>query len=336
MVKVLGTEVGPIGYGLMGLTWRKAPPPKEQAFAAMKAAINQGAIFWNGGEFYGPPERNSLHLLNEYFTQNPGDADKIILNIKGGVNLSTMTPDGTSEGVRRSMDACLRTLDGKKKIDMFECARVDDKTPIEVTIRALAEYVKEGKLGGIALSEASAETIRRAAKVHPIACVEVEYSLWALEIVDNGVAQACKENNIPIVAYSPLGRGILTGQIKSVNDLPEDDLRRRFPRFQPDVFDTNIKLVDEVVELAKKKGCKPGQLAVGWILKNSGRDGMPEIVPIPGATTEERVQENSKVVELTDTEFEEINAVISRIPIQGDRYPQQMQHMAFRDTPPEK
>ena len=195
-----------------GLTWRQNPPPQSQSFSAMKTALKQGSCFWNGGEIYGNPERNSLHLLNEYFTENPGDADKVILSIKGGAVPGTMTLDGTREGVRRSIDECLRVLDGKKKLDIFEYARVDAKTPIEVTIRAAAEYVKEGKLGGIGLSEVSADTIRRAAKLHPIACVEVEYSLWSTEILENGVAKACQENNIPIAAYSPLGRGVLVSR----------------------------------------------------------------------------------------------------------------------------
>ena len=178
----------------------------------MRTALQQGGIFWNGGEIYGTPERNSLHLLNEYFTKYPEDADKVVLSIKGGAKPGSLEPDGTPQNVRRSIDECLRVLDGKKKLDIFECARVDDKTPIEVTIRAAAEYIKDGKLGGIALSEPSAETIRRAAKVHPIVCVEVEYSLWSTDIVDNGITQACKENNIPIAAYSPLGRGFLVSE----------------------------------------------------------------------------------------------------------------------------
>jgi len=176
----------------------------------MNTAFAKGANFWNGGEFYGPPERNSLQLLDEYFTKHPEQAEKVVLSIKGGLK-PTMAPDGSREGVERSVDNTLKLLNGKKFLDVFECARVDPKTPIEITIQALADYVKAGKIGGISLSECSAESIRRAAKVHKIECVEVEFSLWATDILDNGVAKTCAELNIPIVAYSPLGRGFLVG-----------------------------------------------------------------------------------------------------------------------------
>lgn len=180
----------------------------------MRTALDQGANFWNGGEIYGTPKYNSLHLLKQYFTENPSDAEKVVLSIKGAVDIEKHAPDGSEAGIQRSMDACLAGLDGKKFLDIFECARVDPNTPIEDTIGYLAKYVKEGKLGGISLSEVKAETIRRAAKVHPIVAVEVELSLWATDILENGIAATCAELGIPVVAYSPLGRGFLTGDIK--------------------------------------------------------------------------------------------------------------------------
>lgn len=175
----------------------------------MRCALSQGANFWNGGELYGSAERNSLHLLNEYFTKRPGDAEKVVLSIKGGLAPGEMRPDGSEKNVRRSIDECLRVLDGKKSLDLFECARVDPNTPIEVSIRTMAEYVKEGKLGGISLSEVGADTIRRAAKVHKISAVEVEFSITSPDILHNGIASTCAELEIPIAAYSPLGRGLL-------------------------------------------------------------------------------------------------------------------------------
>lgn len=211
MPTLAGKEVGPIGYGLMGLTWRPTPPPIEQSFAAMRSALSHGANAWNGGELYGPPTRNSLHLLNEYFTKYPSDAEKVVLSIKGGLAPGEMRPDGSEKNVQRSIDECLRVLDGKKFLDLFECARVDPKTPIEITVGAIAEYVKAGKIGGISLSECSADSIRRAAKVYKISAVEVEFSLWSTEILDNGVAATCAELGIPLIAYSPLGRGFLVG-----------------------------------------------------------------------------------------------------------------------------
>jgi len=194
---------------MMGLTWRPEPCSSEEAFSAMKKALVTGANFFNGGEFYGTPERNSLTLLNEYLTKYPSDAEKIVLSIKGGIDPKKHAPDGSKAGIDRTMGECLRVLDGKKFLDLFECARVDPNTPIEETIGYLAQYVKDGKLGGICLSECSATTIRRAAKVHKIEGVEVEFSLFATDILENGVADACAELHIPIIAYSPLGRGFL-------------------------------------------------------------------------------------------------------------------------------
>jgi pyridoxine 4-dehydrogenase len=174
----------------------------------MRTAASLGANNWNGGEIYGPPDKNSLQLLNTYFTKYPEDADKIVLSIKGGIN-SEFKPDGSRAGIQRSIDNCLKLLDGKKFLDLFECARKDPNVPIEETIGYIAEYVKAGKLGGISLSEVGPETIRKAHSVHPISAVEVEFSLWSTEILENGVASTCAELGIPIVAYSPLGRGFL-------------------------------------------------------------------------------------------------------------------------------
>lgn len=181
MPTLVGEEIGSTGYGLMGecdqisiasasarklihigLTWRAQPPPQSQAFEAMNAALSAGANFWNGGELYGTPERNSLHLLNKYFTEYPEAASKIVLSIKGGLLPGQMMPGGSEKNVRRSVDECLKVLDGKKSVDIFECARVDPKTPIEETIEVLAKCVEEGKIKGIGLSEVRAETIRRA------------------------------------------------------------------------------------------------------------------------------------------------------------------------------
>lgn len=193
----------------MGLTWRANPCSTEQAFSAMKTALAAGANLFNGGEFYGPPERNSLQLINEYFTKFPEDKEKVVLSIKGGIDPKKHAPDGSREGIDRSMGECLRLLDGKKFLDVFECARVDPNTPVEETISYLGQYVKDGKLGGISLSECSASTIRKAAKVHKIEFVEVEFSMFSTDIISNGVAEACAELTIPILAYSPLGRGFL-------------------------------------------------------------------------------------------------------------------------------
>lgn len=188
---------------------------------------------------------------------------------------------------------------------------------------ALAKYVEAGKLGGISLSEVKADTIRRAAKVHPIAAVEVEFSLWATDILENGVATACADLDIPVIAYSPLGRGFLTGEIRKPEDIPEDDMRKHLPRFGPDVFTQNLELVTELENLAQRKGCTPAQLALAWVKHCSERNGLPVIIPIPGATTEKRVTENMKEVILTDAELNEIDGILKKSPIIGNRYGEQ-------------
>lgn len=182
----------------------------------MREALRQGSNFWNAGEIYGSPTRNSLHLLNEYFTRYPEDADKVVLSVKGAFKPGQPVIDGSKENVTRSIEECLKVLDGKKFLDIFECARVDPNVPIEDTVSFIAPYVKAGKVGGIGLSEANAANIRKAAKVHQIAAVEAELSLWSTHILDNGTVDVCGELGIPIIAYSPLGKGFLVREAKSM------------------------------------------------------------------------------------------------------------------------
>lgn len=335
-ITVAGRKVHAIGFGLMGMTWRANPPPQEQAFAAMKEALRRGANFWNGGEIYGlDASRNSLHLLQEYFEKYPEDKDKVVISIKGGCKPSSVIPDGGPENTRRSIQECIDVL-GKsgKKLDIWEAARVDPHVPIEITMRTAKEFVDAGKLGGISLSECSAESIRRASKIAKVVAVEVEFSLWSTEILTNGVAQTCAELDIPIVAYSPLGRGFLTGQIKSLNDIPEQDFRRTIPRFYPENFDKNLKLVDEIKKIAEKKGCTPGQVAMSWILAQSGKNGLPTIIPIPGATTAERVAENMTTIELSEDDMKEINGILESVKVEGDRYGGHAAAVMFGNSPP--
>lgn len=335
-INLAGRKVHSTGYGMMGLTaFYGDKTPQDQAFAAMKAALDSGANFWNGGEFYGPPEANSLHLLNAYFTKYPADAEKVVVSIKGGAVPGQMVPDGRPENVRRSIDECLKVLDGKKKLDLFECARVDPKVPIEQTLRAAKEYVDAGKIGGICLSEASEQSIRRAAKIIKVEGVEVEFSLWATEILENGVAKVCAELDIPIIAYSPLGRGFLTGQIRKIDDLPENDSRRHMPRFQPENFDKNLQIVEEIEKIANRKGVKPGQIGMAWVKKMGEREGMPKVLPIPGSTSPARVKENAVEVDLSEKEMEEIEGILKSITISGGRYPEQVAALNFGDSPEE-
>ena len=335
-ITLTGKPVGSIGYGLMGLTWRPLHllVSQQTAFDAMFASIQAGATFWNAGEIYGSPQRNSCHLLKEYFTAHPDDASKIVLSIKGGMLPGTLHPDSSSANIHRSVNECLHILNGTCSIDIFQCARVDPSVPIESTITTLAALVKEGKIGGIGLSEVKASTIERAAKVHEIAAVEVELSLWATDIFRNGVAYTCAKHNIPIIAYSPLCRGQLAGETVRCNaDIPEGSVRKAMPKFQDEVLEYNNRITDEVEALAKRKGCTKAQVAIAWVRQLSGRrmkvlnvDGgeeevvMPAVIPIPGATTSERVRENSKVVELSEEEMEEIERVLGGNEVRGERY----------------
>ncbi|KUM61688.1 hypothetical protein ACN42_g5427 [Penicillium freii] len=247
--------------------------------------------------------------------------DKVVLSVKGGLKKGELIPDGSEENIRRSVDECLRLLDGKKKLDIFECARQDSAFPVEQTIKVLVEYVKEGKIGGIGLSEVDAETIRRAHKVHPIAAVEVEMSLWSTDILQNDIAKTCAELDIPVIAYSPLGRGVLTGAVTSLADIPHDDIRHHMSRFQEDNFKHNLKLINEVNDLATRKGVAPAQIALAWIRTKSDKPGMPTIIPIPGGTTKDKVVQNMGSAQaLTDSEMAEIDAILEEHTVSGPRY----------------
>lgn len=326
MVQILGKDVGETGFGLMGFTWRPNPMPATEAYLAMKAALTAGCTFWNGGDFYGTPEYNSLHLLAGYFEKYPEDAAKVTLSIKSGIDVSIFKPDGTPKFVRDRINNANKLLGGKKKIDIFEYARVPTNVDFfNVTLKELEKCVDEGLIGGIGLSEVSAETVKKAVAVTKIAACEVELSLWSTDILTNGVADACGEAGVPIVAYSPIGRGMLTGQIRSVDDIPKDDMRRGYPRFLPENFHLNIKLVERLEAVAEKRGCTTGQLALAWV-RQAGRNvkGNPEIIPIPGATTAARVEENSKVVSLDDATLAEIGKILSEIEVVGTRYPEHL------------
>jgi pyridoxine 4-dehydrogenase len=236
----------------------------------MRESLECGCNFWNAGEFYGTKEYNSLHLLERYFTKYPEDASKVVLSIKGGLT-AQMAPDGSPENIKKSVGNCVALLRGKKSIDIYEMARVDKNTPLEVTLKALEECVKEGKIGAIALSEVSAATIKKAAGITKIVAVEVEASLFTTNMFENGVASTCAELKIPIVAYSPLSRGFLTGELNSPDDIPEGDFRKMLPRFQPENFHINLEIVNEVKKLASKKGCTVPQIAINWVRCQSNK-----------------------------------------------------------------
>lgn len=308
-----------ISTGMTTYVWTM---PDEEAFKVLKAALAAGVNIWNGADFYGTPSSNSLHLLARYFAKYPEDADKVVVVIKSGVmDMRKFLIDGSPETVRSLVANANKILGAYKKIDVFGIARVDPKVPVEETVKTLAELKDKGEIGGILLSEVGAATIHRAAAVAKIELVEEEVSLWATDIFDNGVAAACAELKIPIVAHTPLGAGMLTGTIKTLDNLTAPHLLH-FPRFQPANFQKNLDLVTELEKLAKSKGITPAQLALSWLKIQSKKPAVPLIIPISGARSAERVKENTTTVDLSDEDLKAIQTILDSFPPQGDRYPE--------------
>ncbi|GAW20846.1 hypothetical protein ANO14919_103580 [Xylariales sp. No.14919] len=322
MPTLVGKKVSNNGLGLMRLTSPGANIPDEDAFALLKAAIAAGVNCWNGADFYGTPANNSLHLLSRYFAAYPEDADKVVICIKSGiVDIRTFSLDCSPESVRKFVANANNILGGKKKIDVFGMARVDPKVPLKDTIGALAALVAEGAIGGIQLSEVGPETIRRAVSIAKIDMVEAEVSLWAPEIFGNGVAATCDELNIPIVAHTPLGAGMLTGKFRSPDDLEPNDHHRFFPRFRPENFHKNLELVDALNKIARSKDCTSAQLALNWVKLQSKKPGVPPLIPVFGARTLDRVAENTKNIDLTDKDLQKIEEILASFPVAGTRFP---------------
>ena len=305
---------------------RYDPNSDSQAFEAMREALARGANFWNGGEFYGTPEKNSLTLLKSYFTKYPEDADKVVLCIKGCLG-KDFTPSGKPADVRASAENCVRLLGGTKKIDIFEPARVDKNTPIEETLGELMKLVQEGVIGGIGLSEAGSETLRRAVKVAKIEALETEVSLFEDQIFSRGTAATCAELGIPIVAYSPFARGFLTGQVKTPADL--NFIQQRHPRYQGENFKKNMELAEKVKSIAQKESMTPAQYSLAWVAAQSEKPGMPLIIPLPGASSKDRVAENYDIKKIAFDQFKEVDEFLKTFETAGTRYP--ADHMAHLD-----
>ncbi|KAI0399654.1 NADP-dependent oxidoreductase domain-containing protein [Xylaria palmicola] len=321
--KIVGKNVKDIGYGLMSLQLpRETPLSDDERIARIKAAIDAGANLLNGSEFYGPSlQENSLTLLRKYFEKYPGDANKVVIGIKGGMRLP-MQIDNSPEYTRQSIENCLSLIGDKAKIDMWEMARRSTQAEYIQSLRVIDSYVRQGKIGGVTLSEVNANTIRQAAKVVKVVGVEIELSLFHSEALRDGTCAACAELGIPIFAYSPLGRGFLTGKVQKPEDLYP--FYKIMPRFQGENFEANLKIVERVKEWAGKKGCTPAQFAINWLVALSSRPGMPKIIPIPGSSSLARIQENIHEVRLTDEEMDEVDAFVKEFNPWGDRFPQEL------------
>lgn len=266
-----GSSVSALGLGCMGMSipGSNGLPSEEASHATLSAAADLGVTFWDTSDFYGP--NHNEELIGRWLAANPGRRDEIFLATKFGCKWSgpgQITVSGSKEYVRMACEASLERL-GVECVDLYYAHRMDPNVPIEETVGAMAELVEEGKVKYLGLSECSARTLKRACRVHPIAAVQVEFSPFALEIEDEkiGLLKACREEGVKVVVYSPLGRGFLTGAIKSRADLDPSDVRFKLhPRFSEENFPSNLKMVEGLETMAKEKGCTPGQLALAWVM----------------------------------------------------------------------
>lgn len=325
-----GLEVSAIGLGCMGMSEFYGSGEDANNVRVLEAALEAGVTFWDTADMYGPFKNEQL--LGRFFREHPGSREQVVLATKfanvrdeQGKYLGVC---GRPEYVKSACDASLTRL-GVDCIDVYYQHRVDPQVPIEDTVGAMAELVRAGKVRYLGLSEASERTLRRAQAVHPISALQSEYSLWSREI-EEAVLPACRELGIGFVAYSPLGRGFLTGAIRKRSDLAQDDWRLHNPRFSEENFHLNLKLVEAVEQLAHAKGCTPAQLALAWLLAQD-----PAIVPIPGTRSVKRLEENAEAVDirLDSAELEELETVISAVQIHGTRYPSVASALLFGDTP---
>ncbi|MCW5707352.1 aldo/keto reductase [Shinella sp.] len=323
-------DVSALGLGCMGMSHAYGPSSDETAaIDTLHRAVDLGITLFDTAEVYGP-YRNEI-LLGKALKPV---RDKVAIATKFGFRIDSAKPsaemitgtDSRPENVRAVAEASLKRL-GIEVIDLYYQHRVDPDVPIEETVGAMAELVHAGKVKALGLSEAGSETIRKAHAVHPIAAVQSEYSLWTRDVEENGVLETCRMLGIGFVPFSPLGRGVLTGALKKLDGLADDDFRRSLPRFAAENFDANLALVALLEEMAAEKGVAPAQLALAWVLAQGDF-----IVPIPGASKVPHLEQNAAAaaIVLTPEEVARLGDLLSPAKVAGGRYPQRMASMANR------
>jgi aryl-alcohol dehydrogenase-like predicted oxidoreductase len=321
-----GPQVSALGLGCMGMSMAYGPADEKESLQVLHRYLELGGNFLDTAEVYGPYKNEEL--LGRFLREVPRDS--VVVATKFGFRIGSdgiSGVDSSPENVRRACDASLQRL-GIETIDLYYQHRVDPNVPIEETVGAMAELISIGKVRTLGLSEAGPETLRRAAKVHPIAALQSEYSLWTRDIETNGVLATCRELGITFVPYSPLGRGFLTGTIQKLGDLDASDWRRtNYPRFSEQALQANLKLATAVKELANEQCITPAQLALAWVLAQGN-----DMVPIPGTKRVRYLEENMAAlhISLSESDRQHIEARLSQIEVVGERYTPQMMSLVQR------